>query len=47
MHRDAITVRPLSSRTRQEPSVSPMSTCLPVSDPAVVLAVTPAWCRRR
>jgi len=43
MHRDAITVRPLSSRTRPEPSVSPMSTRLPVSDPAV----TPAWCRRR
>ena len=43
MHRDAITVRPLSSRTRYELSVSPMSMCLPASDPAV----PPAWCRRR
>lgn len=37
MHRDATTVRPLSSRTRHVPSASPAST----------QATTPAWCRRR
>lgn len=41
MHRDATTVRPLSSRTRHLPSASPTST------PAITPAITPAWCRRR
>ncbi|MFE5338873.1 hypothetical protein ACFQ80_01510 [Isoptericola sp. NPDC056578] len=53
MHRDAISTRPLSSRTRHVPSASPMSmpTAMSMSmSTSVSMSVpmsTPAWCRRR
>ncbi|MFI2102233.1 hypothetical protein ACH436_03015 [Isoptericola sp. NPDC019693] len=53
MHRDATTVRPLSSRTRHVPSGSTtiasttIASTLPGTPMSATPMSTPAWCRRR